>query len=131
MKCMQLFQKYFSILSINLNEFEQTGIFKMKQFLWIPGFALNVILYAVFIFQEVNSFIEGMFSIYMISAVIGVGTGLASIAFSMQKISKYINLLERTINESEQQFFHSRFFIYFWYETDVMLMHSVCSVLAV
>lgn len=101
MKLLQLCQKYFSMLGINSNKLEQTENYNKYNLLSIPVFVSNIVLYSVFIFQEVNSFVELMFSIYMTSAMICLAAGLAAIGFRTRKFIKFINTMEQKFEESE------------------------------
>lgn len=101
MKLLQLSQKYFSLLGISSKHLKQTENFNIKNLMWIPVFVLNIILYAIFIFHEADSFVEIMFSIYMIAAMIGTFSGLAAIAFRTKKLCNFIKTLEQNVDDSE------------------------------
>lgn len=101
MKLLQLCQQYFSMLGISPNKLKPAENFNIRNLMWIPLFVLYTISYAVFMSQEVNSFIEYMFSIYMICSVIGIGTALATIAFRTRKFGANIRTWECNIDESK------------------------------
>lgn len=111
MQLLQLSRKCFSLLGIRPNELKPTENYNLKNLKWIPIFVLNIILYAVFISKEVDNFIEYMLSVYMISAIIGTFSGMASIAFRTKKFGHFIEILEQNVHESKNhQLFLSIFY---------------------